>query len=312
MTDAGFLAPVTARALSTAPWGLVSYSVAAGPLRTGVLDAGGVVRALEGALGSGTMLDLLVRWERTAEAIADLRLERLAEVHGARLDVPVRLPPKLIFAGANYYDHAREMGTEVPDGVQPFFFFKPPSTTLIADGAPIPVSAAAGSRIDWEAELGVVIGRRAQKVSREDAGGLVAGYVVLNDITDRSRLARAEPILGAPFAFDWLAAKAQDSSCPMGAMLVPAGLVAEPHNLAVRLWVNGKLKQDGCTADMVADIPALLEAVSDVMTLEPGDIVATGTPAGVGVARGEFLRPGDVVTAEVEGVGRVTNHVVEG
>jgi 2-keto-4-pentenoate hydratase/2-oxohepta-3-ene-1,7-dioic acid hydratase in catechol pathway len=285
--------------LAGAPWALVSYTADAAPVRAGILDSSGAVRSLDRQLGIKTLLELLGDWNDASHALASLDVTVLDAVPEAVLDIPVRLPSKLIFAGANYYAHAQEMGTPVPAGVRPFFFLKPPSTTLVPDGVDIAVHSGPKCRIDWEAELGVVIGRRGKSVTREDAWALVAGYVVINDITDRSRLARPQPILGPQFAFDWLSAKAIDASCPIGSGFVPSHLVPDPHDLAVRLWVNGELKQNGTTADMVTDIASLIEAASATMTLEPGDIIATGTPAGVGAGRGEFLQPGDVVTAEV-------------
>jgi 2-keto-4-pentenoate hydratase/2-oxohepta-3-ene-1,7-dioic acid hydratase in catechol pathway len=296
--------------LPTVPGGLVSYAMAGGSLHTGIVDSEGVVRALPDQLGSLSLMQLLQSWDDISGQLVALDIQQCAEVPGAELDIPLRLPAKLIFAGANYYAHAQEMGTPVPEGVQPFFFLKPPSTTLVPDGADLPVFHDLGAKIDFEAELGVVIGRRGKNVAVQDAPALIAGYVVVNDITDRSRLARAQPILGPAFAFDWLSAKGLDASCPISSALVPARLVADPQDLAIRLWVNGELKQNGSTSDMVTDIPSLIAAVSETMTLEPGDVIATGTPAGVGAGRGEFLEPGDVITAEVELVGRVTNRIV--
>lgn len=301
--------PIPAASLPLPRWGLVSYVSGRGPARAGVLDADGTVRELPGQLATSSMLELLGRWDHVVDDLLALDLESLSPVDNARLDIPVRFPPKLICAGANYYAHAAEMGTPVPEGIAPYFFMKPPSTTLVGDGDPIPIDDDQ-VRIDWEAELGVVVGRRVRRLSPSEAADAIAGYVVLNDITDRSGLRREPPVLGPPFAFDWLSAKGLDASCPIGPTLVPAGLIDDPRDLRVRLWVNGELQQDGSTADMVADVPELLVALSHVMTLEPGDIVATGTPAGVGVARGTFLKPGDVVSAEVELVGRVTNQVV--
>ncbi len=308
MTGSPSTAGVSVTSLLAAPWGLVSYSVDGGAARTGIQDSDGIVRALREELGTLPLLELLHRWGDLAGELEGLDVLGLAPVSRAALDIPLRLPAKLVFAGANYHAHAREMGGEVPDGVQPFFFLKPPSTVLVPDGADLPVYSA-GSRIDWEAELGVVIGRHGKNVAIEDAMALIAGYVVLNDITDRSRLARTPPVLSPAFGFDWLSAKGLDASCPISSAVVPAWLVPDPQDLTVRLRVNGELKQNASTSDMITGIPALLAAASAIMTLEPGDILATGTPAGVGAGRGEFLEPGDVVTAEVEHVGQVTNRI---
>jgi 2-keto-4-pentenoate hydratase/2-oxohepta-3-ene-1,7-dioic acid hydratase in catechol pathway len=296
------------RRLQPPRWGLVSYLANGDQPQAGVQTADGAIRSLLPVFGCVSLLSLVQRWPEVAPQLEGLDEQALPAVAQARLDLPLRMPSKLAFAGANYYDHAAEMGTPVPDGTRPFFFTKPPSTTLIGDGGEIPIDDSQ-QKIDWEAELGVVIGRRSRKLDVATALDCVAGYVVINDITDRARLARLAPVLGPPFAFDWLSAKALDCSCPMSAAIVPAFVVGDAQSLRVCLWVNGEIKQDGNTENMVANVPRLLAELSDVMTLEPGDVVATGTPAGVGVARGEFLRPGDVVTAAVERVGQVTNTV---
>jgi 2-keto-4-pentenoate hydratase/2-oxohepta-3-ene-1,7-dioic acid hydratase in catechol pathway len=288
---------------------LVSYRIGEQPARAGVIDADAVVRALPPQWGAVSLLELVEDWAAVNAQLLMLAPEELERVANAVLDLPMRFPAKMIFAGANYFAHAEEMQTPVPEGTKPYFFFKPPTTTLVRDGDPVAIDADQ-ARIDWEAELGVVIGQRCRGLTSTNAMDAVAGYVVINDITDRARLRRQPPVLGPQFAFDWLSAKALDSSCPISSVLVPAALVANPQDLGIRLWVNETLQQDGVTSDMVADVPTLLAAITEILTLEPGDIVATGTPAGVGVARDIFLRPGDRVTAEVQGVGRVTNTIV--
>jgi 2-keto-4-pentenoate hydratase/2-oxohepta-3-ene-1,7-dioic acid hydratase in catechol pathway len=301
-------APGLAGVLAGAPWGLVSYPTADGSHPAGVLGRDGVVRRLES--GAAGMLSLLGRWDELEAELADLDPGSLEPVAGAAPGLPIAYPPKIVCAGANYRSHVKEMGGDPPPpGVGPYFFFKPPTTALIADGEAVEIGAWEGGQADWEAELGVVIGRRISHATREEALDAIAAYTVLNDVTDRSRLHRM-PSGGPPFTFDWFSSKARDRSCPIGTALIPAFLVEDPADLPVRLWVNADLKQDSTTADMIFDIADLLTAANEIVTLEPGDIVATGTPAGVGRPRGEFLAPGDTVTVEIEGVGRMRTGIV--
>jgi 2-keto-4-pentenoate hydratase/2-oxohepta-3-ene-1,7-dioic acid hydratase in catechol pathway len=162
--------------------------------------------------------------------------------------------------------------------------------------------------VDWEAELAVVIGRGGRGISAASAREHVAGYAIVNDISARGRHKRPAP-LAPPFTFDWLGSKGSDSFCPMGPGIAPDWLIDDPHDLAIRCWVNGELKQDGSTRNMLNDSWRLIEAVSAFITLEPGDVIATGTPAGVGVARGEQLADGDEVAIEIAGIGRLVNPV---
>ena len=223
---------------------------------------------------------------------------------------PLLYPRKVICAGANYADHLTEMNVDLPDDVEPFFFLVPPSTTIIGPGEPIRIPDDPAERVDWEAELAVVIGRRARHVTPQEARGIVAGYAAFNDISARGRHRRERP-LGPPFAFDWLQAKGQDTFCPMGPGIVPDWLIPNPHDRYIRCWVNGELKQDGNTGEMLNDCWQLIAAASERMTLEPGDVIATGTPSGVGAASAQQLKPGDRVVVEIEGIGRLENPVAE-
>lgn len=196
---------------------------------------------------------------------------------------------KIIGIGSNYRDHAAEMGKPVP--VVPKLFLKAPSA-LLAPGSAIEIPPAT-QRVDHEAELGVVIGRRCRRVSAADALDFVAGYMCVNDVTARD-FQREDGVFAR--------AKGFDSFCPVGPRLV-SGL--DPSALGVVCRVNGVVRQNGSTRDMVFPVAALIAFVSSVMTLEPGDLIATGTPAGVGP-----LLPGDVVEVEVEGIGVLRNPVV--
>lgn len=200
-------------------------------------------------------------------------------------------PSKVVCVGRNYLEHARELGNELPE--RPLLFFKPPSA-LIGDGEAI-VLPRESSRVEHEGEIAVVIGRRGRGISPEGALEHVAGYAALNDVTARD-LQKTDG--------QWTRAKGFDSFCPLGAMAPAAGI--DPRELEVLCRVNGELRQQGRAADMAFDIPTLIAYISSIMTLEPGDVIATGTPAGVGP-----LQPGDVVEVEVPGVGTIRNPVIE-
>jgi 2-keto-4-pentenoate hydratase/2-oxohepta-3-ene-1,7-dioic acid hydratase in catechol pathway len=290
-------------------WSLVSYRN--GPdTAVGLMEPDGTVRALPRFTRS-TLLGLLDRWEMVGGELRGLTPADLAPVPDAQLDIPIRFPRKVICAGANYFGHLAEMGVAAPDPVgAPYFFLKPPTTTVIGPGAAIVLPDRPDRRIDWEAELGVVIGRRARDVDERHAIGHIAGYISVNDVAARDRLERPDAV-SPPFGFDWTSAKAEDTFCPMGPGVTPAWFIGDPQDLRIRLSVNGSVKQDSSTADMMNGTFALVAAASRIMTLEPGDVIATGSPAGVGVARGEFLQPGDEVTIEIGGLGVLRNLVVE-
>jgi 2-keto-4-pentenoate hydratase/2-oxohepta-3-ene-1,7-dioic acid hydratase in catechol pathway len=209
---------------------------------------------------------------------------------GAVLRAPCQ-PSKIICLGVNYRDHAQEFGHELP--TCPLLFMKPPSAVIGPD-EPIVYPPYWTQRVDYEAELAVVIGARAQRVPATAALAHVFGYTCLNDVTARD-LQRADG--------QWTRAKSFDTFCPLGPAIVRG---IEAADLAVRSFVNGALRQQSSTAQLIFDVPAIIEFVSQVMTLEPGDVIATGTPAGVGP-----LQPGDVVEVEIEQIGRLRNPVVQ-
>ena len=277
--------------------------------RAGILRSdGSVVRAapLEGARG---LVEVMERWATSEAALRSFDPEGAEVIEGAIVLAPLRFPRKLLCAGANYGKHLQEMGvTSIPAGVRPYFFLLPPTTTIIGPSDPVLIPDDPAARVDWEAELAVVIGRPARRVTVDQAAEVVAGYTILNDISARG-YHRREPALAPPFGYDWLRAKGLDTFCPLGPGVTPAWQVTDPHNLHIRLWRNGELKQDGSTGDMLHGVWELIAAASASMTLEPGDVLATGTPAGVGVARGESLRPGDRLAIEITGLGRLDNPV---
>jgi 2-keto-4-pentenoate hydratase/2-oxohepta-3-ene-1,7-dioic acid hydratase in catechol pathway len=210
----------------------------------------------------------------------------------------IERPSKIVCVGLNYRDHAEEQGTPIPKA--PLLFAKWPNT-LIGPGEPILIPEEV-EEADYEAELGVVIGRRTRRVSEREALDAVRGYVCVNDVSARD-LQFADG--------QWTRGKSPDTFCPVGPRLVPREEIDDPQSLAIRCTVNGQVLQDSSTARMIFSVAEIIAYVSRVITLEPGDLIATGTPAGVGVFRDPkvLLKDGDEVTVEVEGLGTLTNPV---
>jgi 2,4-didehydro-3-deoxy-L-rhamnonate hydrolase len=234
----------------------------------------------------------------------------LAEV---RLLVPIPRPPKVLLLAGNYAKHVEERGGTAAERAEtfPYVFLKPPTTTLTHPGDPIVIPRASPDHVDWECELGVVIGRRCRHVAEAEALDYVAGYTVVNDISDRKfRPNPGRKPRERDAHFDWLHGKWHDTFCPVGPCILSADAVADPQRLHLRLEVNGRVKQDATTAQMVFPVAAIIEFLSRFVTLEPGDVISTGTPSGVGSATGTYLRPGDVVAASVAEVGVLRNPVV--
>jgi 2-keto-4-pentenoate hydratase/2-oxohepta-3-ene-1,7-dioic acid hydratase in catechol pathway len=215
----------------------------------------------------------------------------------ADLALPIQFPNKLIAVGANYEDHLREMNADIPKGERPVMFIKPPTTAMTGPGkVHIPDGC---SQFDWEVELAVIIGARMRKVSRSDAMAGVAGYSVSVDYTARDYFFPKDYF----FKADFLLGKGQDGTNPLGPVITPAAFIRDPHDLRISLSVNGVMKQNASTAGMIYRIDEQIAAISQFVTLEPGDVILTGSPAGVGLPRGEFLHRGDKVVASAEGVG---------
>lgn len=232
-----------------------------------------------------------------------------------RLLVPVGHPRKILLLAGNYAAHVAERGDTVAerDETFPYVFMKPPTTTLTHPGDPVLIPRVSPDHVDWECELGVVIGRLCRDVDEADALAYVAGYTVVNDISDRKFTPNPgrKPRERDRF-FDWLHGKWHDTFCPVGPCLATADAVPDPQALPIQLTVNGEMKQDATTAQMVFPVAAVVSFVSRFVTLEPGDIIATGTPSGVGSATGTYLRPGDVVRASIGGIGTLENPVEAG
>ncbi len=257
----------------------------------------------------------------TAQALADWlegvdpnTLDELSvPLDDVRLLVPIGNPRKILLLAGNYSAHILERGGTAAERSEtfPYVFMKPPTTTLTHPGDGIVVPRVSPDHVDWECELGVVIGRRCRHVDEADALGYVAGYTVVNDVTDRKFTPNPgrKPRERDKF-FDWLHGKWHDTFCPVGPCILSADAVADPQDLSIRLTVNGAVKQNATTAQMVFPVAAVVSFLSRFVTLEPGDLIATGTPSGVGSATGTYLKPGDVVRASIGGIGTLENPVV--
>ncbi|TML70013.1 MAG: fumarylacetoacetate hydrolase family protein, partial [Actinobacteria bacterium] len=209
--------------------------------------------------------------------------------------LPIERPGKIVCVGLNYRDHAEEQGVELPTA--PLLFAKWPNA-LIGPGDPIVIPPAV-TKCDYEAELGVVLGTRVSRVSKENALEAVRGYVCANDVSARD-LQFGDG--------QWTRGKSVDTFCPVGP-LVPAADIPDPHDLRIRAIVSGEVLQDSTTANLIFGVDDIISYASQTLTFEPGDLILTGTPAGVGVFRDpqRLLRPGDEVTIEIERVGSLTN-----
>ncbi|MEM7345070.1 MAG: fumarylacetoacetate hydrolase family protein, partial [Chloroflexota bacterium] len=181
------------------------------------------------------------------------------------------------------------------------------TTTLVGSEVEVQIPTQS-TMVDWEAELAIVIGQRCRQVRGEAALAAVAGYSIINDLSARDWIASAPPV-----GIDWIMQKAFDGFCPMGPFITPAEFVTDPDNLQLSLTVNGVLKQDSNTANLVFSVQQMVEHLASIMTLEPGDVIATGTPAGVGYSRKpqEFLKPGDEMIVEIEGLGQLVTRMKE-
>ena len=217
-----------------------------------------------------------------------------------KLEAPILAPPKFIGIGLNYRDHAAESGMDPPE--HPMMFNKQ-STCVVGPDAPIHLPRAS-SVLDYEGEFGVVIGRRCRHVPKARAPEVIAGYTIVNDVSVRDWQLRVRTMtIGKSF----------DTHGPMGPWIVTPDEIGDPHALRIRTWINGEKRQDSNTKELIFDSFDLVEHLSTAFTLEPGDVIATGTPAGVGIAfkPPKLLKAGDVVRIEIEGIGTLQNEVID-
>lgn len=282
--------------------------------------AGGRIGALraDGAVLDLAAADQAVTWTHMPALIAGgeamlkrarAAAEKAPVVENAVLCAPIPRPAKNIFCvGKNYHEHAKEFAGSgfdatakevVPEA--PVVFSKPP-TSVIGPGEPIPAQLDPTGSVDYEGELAVVIGKSGRGIRKAEALSHIFGYTIVNDVTARTLQQRHR---------QWILGKGIDGFCPMGPAILTADEVPDPAALVLTTWVNGERRQHASVAELIFDIPTLIETISAGITLEPGDVIATGTPAGVGIGFNppRFLRSGDVVRIEVTGIGMLENPV---
>jgi 2-keto-4-pentenoate hydratase/2-oxohepta-3-ene-1,7-dioic acid hydratase in catechol pathway len=273
------------------------------------------IASATGAEQDRSMLALISNWPMSLPRLQEIaaRADKLGKpLESVKLLAPIANPGGIYCAGSNYSDHAAEMSARAgkalpPDprtlGLRSWHFLKTMHCVSGHDDA-VPMHPR-GKKIDWEAELAVVIGKKAFQVSEEDAFDYVLGYTIANDLSARD-LARRDALPDSSmFKPDWLAHKVWDGSCPLGPWITLAGDIPDPHSLTITLDVNGVIKQDSNSGEMIFNINEQIADLSRNCTLWPGDIILTGTPAGVGAGRGEFLRKGDVVRIRIERLGEL-------
>ena len=274
---------------------LVTYSTGSGAPKVGYIEDGGIQ-----PLGDGSLLEYIVHGRspdrRPSEAGETVALEE------ASLHPPIAQPEKIVAIGLNYEDHAAETGAEIPD--KPVVFTKYPNT-IIGPGAPIRIPPIT-EQVDYEAELAVIIGRRAKNFSESEALDYVFGYTNANDVSARD--------LQFSEGGQWTRSKSIDTFLPLGPYVATRDEIPDPQDLFIRAILNGETVQDGTTSRMIFSVAELISFLSQGMTLEPGDVIITGTPPGVGMARDPqlWMKPGDEVSIEIEGLGTLTNPVEAG
>lgn len=302
---------------------LVSY-VEAGEPAAGVLIGEHIYKP-EQLLGpvrlrEPSVLGMLRQWDevhpaldKAAKSVNPADGKPLANV---KLLAPILYPGAFFCAGANYWDHLEEMAEiakrttgkapNMTKGAEPWFFMKTAASSIIGTETPIRMPSFS-KQVDWEAEVGVVIGWKTRNIPEDRAMEAVAGFVIVNDLSARDLMKRE----GTPFIYDWIGQKCFEDSAPMGPWFTPAAYVDDPENMSIKLWVNGVLKQNSSTSRLVHNMAEQVAYLSRHVTLQPGDIIATGTPAGVGMPRGEFLKVGDEVKIEVGGCGTLINRMIK-
>jgi 2-keto-4-pentenoate hydratase/2-oxohepta-3-ene-1,7-dioic acid hydratase in catechol pathway len=263
--------------------------------------------ALDAALpaGSRDVLSILTGWDEWEPALdrAALAPDRALALVPEEVEwlPPVIFPRKLVCVGANYRDHLEEMDNAELRHRSPYAFIKPASTGLLGSGRELELPASA-TWIDWEAEFGVVIGRRMRHVTGEAVLDGVAGYTMINDVSNRDLIDDWQPVIG----MDWITHKGYDGFAPAGPLITPAKFVGDPQALSIELTIDGVVKQSSNTSKMTFGVQQILEHLNSIMTLEPGDMISTGSPAGVGYGRTprERLEPGNEVVIAIERLGR--------
>ena len=260
-----------------------------------------------------SVLQILKIWATTEPKLMEIG-QRLAQrpnatgtpINEVTLAPPILFPGALYCAGANYADHVLEMSGKPPppENTKPYFFIKSTRGTIIGANETIHLPEYS-NQVDWEAEIGIVIGQEARNVSEVDAMDFVAGFTIVNDLSARDYTKRYD----VPFLFDWIGQKCFDTGCPMGPWITPKSAIDDPHNLGIKLMVNNEVKQNSSSKEMIFKCEHQIAYLSQHVTLYPGDVIATGTPAGCGMPQKDFLKPGDIVTIEIDGLGVLSNPV---
>ncbi len=302
---------------------LVSYKNGNDEALAGVL-IGDTVYAPDRLLNPGllkvpSVLGMLQQWDEihpVLDAVAGkVDPSQGTPLANVKLLAPILYPGAFYCAGANYWDHLEEMaeiakrttGKELSmtKGAEPWFFLKTAAGSIIGTETPARLPSFS-KQVDWEAEVGLVIGRKTRNIPEARAMEAVAGFVIVNDLSARDLMKRE----GTPFIYDWIGQKCFEDGAPMGPWLTPAAYVSNPGDMSIKLWVNGVLKQNSNTSRLVHNMAEQVAYLSRHVTLQPGDVIATGTPAGVGMPKGEFLKVGDEVKVEVGGCGTLVNRMV--
>jgi len=298
---------------------LLNYAGKNGEARAGILTGSDTVidlqEALPGKPWAASTLAVLGAWDEALPALRSVAgapkgvTRKLAEV---RLLAPLLYPPAIYCAGANYMAHAEEMSAD-GKGVdktttQPYLFLKSGPHCVIGPGAEIRLPGVS-KKVDWEGECAVVIGRRGRNIRTADAMKHIAGYTIMNDLSARDLSRRPD---WPRWNIDWFGHKNFETAAPLGPWITPADAIPDVYACQLRLWVNQEKMQDTLISDLIFNIAELIEYLSRRVTLLPGDVIATGTPSGVGRPRGIFLKPGDKVRIELSGVGTLENPVEQG
>jgi 2-keto-4-pentenoate hydratase/2-oxohepta-3-ene-1,7-dioic acid hydratase in catechol pathway len=295
---------------------LVSYNED-GLIKTGLMLHGHVY-ASERYPSCQNVLD---DWVNARERLVSLEAKLLTRepVKNPQLVAPLVHPKNIYFAGVNYKDHVNEMKARLglplesdpkSKGLQPWFSTKATGSSVVGPGAKVqrPLDTA---MLDWEIELAIVMGVECKNVKASDALNFVAGFTIANDLSARDHVSRAGVANDSPFKWDWISQKSFDGSCPMGPAITPTQFIADPMNLKMSLWVNDELLQSSNTSQMIFSIQDQIEYLSSRITLMPGDVILTGTPAGVGMAKNKFLKTGDKVRQSIESIGEFSFEIVD-
>jgi len=309
--------------MPTHSYRLATYSDARGEPRSCIVVDERVIDLAGSAAAPASVLAVLERWDelrpRLEELAGDVRAgrssARAVPLSNVRLCAPILYPGTIFCAGANYRDHVEEMSRALnlppePDphtlGLKPWHFIKASAPCVRGPGAHIALPAHL-KKVDWEAEIAIVMGRECRNVSEGRALDHVAGLTIANDLSARDHLRREGVAAESPFRFDWVSQKSFDGALPLGPWICPLGEIADVAQLGIKLWVNDELMQDSSSSNLIFSMAEQIAHLSTRLTLRPGDVIATGTPAGCGAARGRFLRAGDRVRIWVQGVGELTN-----